>query len=258
MESARAAKANKGSNTEPTILFEDEGVLVIDKPAGLMVHQDGRGQEATVVEWFLKRAPTARAVGEPQMGHDGEMLLRSGVVHRLDRETSGVLVLAKTQEAFLHLKAQFHDRLVKKEYRAFVYGAMRERFGAINRQIGRSARDFRLRSAEHGARGTLREAVTDWECLEQGEYEGEEFSYLKVIPKTGRTHQIRVHLKAIGRPVVGDHLYGEPKVNQSNNLGLDRLALHAHRLEIELPSGQKELLVAPLPQSFEEALELLR
>lgn len=242
-------------DTEPTILYEDEAVLVIHKPGGLLVHADGRSEEATVVDWFEQKCPNAVGVGEPLTGAGGEPLNRSGVVHRLDRETSGVLVLAKTQESFIHLKAQFHDRLAKKEYRAFVYGAMRERWGTIDRQIGRSASDFRLRSAQKGARGTLRDAVTDWERIAAGQYQGELFSYVKLMPRTGRTHQLRVHLKAIDRPIVGDVLYAPSFVERSSNLGLERLALHAHVLELTLPSGATERFIAPLPQVFEEAAE---
>lgn len=240
---------------EIEILFENDEVLVINKPVGLMVHEDGYAEGATVVDWFLKRTPTAQGVGEPGHSPKGKVLERSGVVHRLDRDTSGVMVLAKTQDAFVHLKAQFHDRLVKKEYRAFVYGPVRERWGTIDRAIGRSNKDFRLRSAEHGAKGTLREAVTDWECIGTGRYKEEHFSYLKLQPKTGRTHQLRVHLKAIGKPIVGDALYAAHLIGGSNNLDLNRLALHAHILELTLPKEERQRFIAPLPAVFERAAE---
>lgn len=239
------------------ILFENDDVLVINKPAGVMVHEDGHNKGETVVDWFLSRVPEARGVGEPQKNNKGEEMERSGVVHRLDQETSGVLVLAKTQEAYKHLKEQFHDRLTRKEYRAFVYGHMRENWGTIDRPIGRSAKDFRLRSAQRGAKGTLRDAVTDWECIGKGEYEGEPFSYVKLKPKTGRTHQLRVHLKAIDRPIICDRLYAGAKPESSNNLGLFRLALHAHELEIVLPDGEQKRFVAPLPQELLDAGDLL-
>jgi len=242
---------------EPTILYEDADVLVINKPAGMMVHEDGISTGETVVDWFLGKYPDAKGVGEPGRSPKGVSLERSGVVHRLDRDTSGVLILAKTAEAFSHLKAQFHDRLVKKEYRAFVYGPMREPWGTIDRPIGRSNRDFRLRSAERGAKGTLRDAVTDWELIGTGRFENEHFSYLKLSPKTGRTHQLRVHLKAIGKPIVQDGLYAAHLIEDSNNLGLERLALHAHRLEITLPNGEQERFIAPVPLEFDIAAERL-
>ncbi len=242
-------------NLDTAILFENDDVLVINKPAGVMVHADGVSTEPTVVDWFLGRVPTAAGVGEPGRSKTGELLERSGVVHRLDRETSGVLILAKTATAHTHLKAQFHDRLAKKEYRAIVYGAMRERWGTISKKIGRSPADFRLRSAMPGARGTLREAVTDWECIGQAQIDGEHFSYLKVLPKTGRTHQIRVHLRAIDRPIVGDPLYATAHNERSHQLGLSRMALHAHTLEVTLPTGERERFIAPVPMELELAVE---
>lgn len=242
---------------KPEIIFQNDDVVVLNKPVGLMVHADGKNDVPTVVDWFLEQYPESKGVGEPQATAEGEVLERSGVVHRLDTDTSGVLILAKTQAAFEHLKQQFHDRLAKKEYRALVYGHMREKWGTIDRPIGRSARDFRLRSAERGAKGTLRDAVTDWELIGKGEYEGEPFSYVKLKPKTGRTHQLRVHLKAIDRPIIGDQLYAGKKLETSNNLGLERMALHAYTLELILPSGEDQRFVAPIPQSFIEAEDKL-
>ncbi len=240
---------------EIEILFENDDVVVINKPAGLMVHNTGHTEEPTVVDWFLIHTPEAKGVGEPQLSQKGIPLERSGVVHRLDKETSGVMILAKNQDAFTHLKQQFHERLAKKEYRAFVYGSVREKWGTIDRPIGRSTKDFRLRSAQHGARGLLRPSVTLWECIGEGRYNNEPFSYMKLKPQTGRTHQIRVHLQAIGRPVVGDLLYAKAEMPKSNNLDFKRLALHAHVLEVVLPSGETERYIAPVPQEFEEAAE---
>lgn len=240
---------------EPETLFENEDVLVINKPEGWLTHEDGKTEAPTVVEWFLKMFPEAAGVGEPHEAPDGKQLNRSGIVHRLDRETSGVLILAKNQNAHQHLKQQFQDRLVIKEYRAFVYGRINDRWSTINRPIGRSGKDSRLRSAMKGAKGILREAVTDFERIGVGEWEGEHFSYLKLLPKTGRTHQLRVHLRAIDRPIVGDQLYATHILDTSNNLRLERLALHAHVLGLTLPDGNEERFIAPVPQVFEEAAE---
>ncbi len=231
------------------ILYEDADVVVINKPVDVLVHGDGvPAAHNPVVSWFVEKYPDARGVGEPGTTKDGTVVDRSGVVHRLDRETSGVLILAKHQNAFLHLKAQFHDRRVHKEYRAFVYGTMKEKWGTINRPIGRSSKDFRMRSAQRGARGLLRDAVTDWELIGQSHMH----AYVKLFPKTGRTHQIRVHLKAINHPIVCDKLYAPAMPCE---LGFDRLALHAHVLGILLPSGVTMRFVAPLPQVFIEAAD---
>lgn len=240
---------------EPTVLYESDDVLVIDKPVGLLVHADGKAEMGTVVDWLLARNPEVRGVGESAHDQEGNELERSGIVHRLDRETSGVMILAKTQKAYEHLKYQFHERLVLKEYRALVYGRINDRWGTINRPIGRSVKDYRRRSAERGAKGVLREAITDFERIGMGEYKDEPFSYVKLFPKTGRTHQLRAHLRAIDRPIVGDTLYAAHLAERSNHLDLDRLALHAHILEILLPNKQTERFIAPVPQSIEQAAE---
>lgn len=237
------------------ILYEDAAMVVINKPAEVLVHADGHSHDTTIVDWLLARCPDAKGVGEETTSPQGEVLERSGVVHRLDRDTSGVLVLAKTQAAFAHLKTQFHDRLVRKTYRTFVYGTMKAETGTIERAIGRSASDFRKRSAMRGAKGRLREAVTHWRVLKCGEYQGEPFSYLEMNPVTGRTHQIRVHLRALERPVVGDALYAEHKLSTSSNLGMERLALHAYSLEIVIPAGATKVFVAPEPAYFIAATE---
>lgn len=243
------------ANSTPVVLHENESVVVINKPIGWLVHEDGKTDAPTVVDWFLEKFPQASGVGESGQTKDGQELNRSGVVHRLDRETSGVLVLAKTQDVYEWLKQQFQNRTIHKEYRAFVYGRIHDRWGTINRPIGRSPKDSRIRSAMPGAKGTLREAITDFERIGVGEHEGEAFSYLKLMPKTGRTHQLRAHLRALDRPIVGDGLYAGYKIKDSNNLGFDRLALHAHILEWELPNGQKERFIAPLPHIFEVGAE---
>jgi 23S rRNA pseudouridine1911/1915/1917 synthase len=236
------------------VLYEDEDVVVIDKPSGILVHGDGRTEEPTVADWHAQRVPTAKEVGEPLTLPTGQTLHRPGVVHRLDAETSGVLILAKTDAAFLHLKEQFKERMAQKEYRAFVYGAVREEQGAINRPIGRSAKDFRLRSAQRGARGRLRDATTRWQRIA----ENGTFSYLALFPETGRTHQLRVHLKALNYPIVGDRLYAPKQVTaQAHALGFERLALHAYRLSIVLPSGERADFTAPLPEDFLHAETLL-
>jgi 23S rRNA pseudouridine1911/1915/1917 synthase len=234
---------------EVNVVYEDADVVVINKPSGLMVHNDGRSDEETVADWLLLHAPEAKGIGEEGFAQDGKELERSGVVHRLDKETSGILVLAKNQEAFVHLKEQFHDRHAKKEYRAFVYGKMKEKWGTIDRPIGRSAKDFRLRSAQRGAKGKLRDATTDWELIGQTKIH----AYLKLIPKTGRTHQIRVHLKAINHPIVHDPLYAPVLMNKEENIGFERLALHAHKLTLVLPNGNEEMFIAPKPEDFEIA-----
>lgn len=214
---------------ELPILYEDADIVAVAKPAGLITHSDGRTKEETAEEWFLEK-------------YKGEITdpPSSGYVHRLDRDTSGVLVFAKHPASYAFLRKAFHDRDVKKEYLAFVYGAPKEKKGTIDFDIGRSRSDFRLRSAQPKAKGLLRDARTHFEVL--AETAGH--ALLLMTPETGRTHQIRVHLKAIHHPIVGDVLYAP---NHPAALGIKRLGLHAYALDIPLPSGARTRIIAPVP-----------
>lgn len=218
---------------ELSILYEDADVVAVNKPAGLMTHADGRSPAKTAEDWFWERYPDAK--------------LERPYAHRLDRETSGALLFAKHAAAHEALRAAFTDRGVKKTYLAIVYGAPKEKKGTIDFDIGRSRKDFRLRSAQPKARGRLREAVTHYEVIA----EDDGHALLEVRPDTGRTHQIRVHLKAIHHPVVCDPLYAP---NHPCDLGTTRLALHAYALEVPLPSGGRTTITAPVPEDLAPAL----
>lgn len=229
------------------VLYEDEHVLVLNKPAGISVHGNGKTKEYTVADWILKKYPSLASVGEP---HEGEgNIPRPGIVHRLDKETSGVLVVAKDQPTYLFLKKQFAERTVAKTYRAFAHGTFRETRGIIDKPIGRSAGAFAGRAAGGRARGETREAITVYKVIREGKDErGSPISYMELFPKTGRTHQIRVHLSSLQHPVACDSLYA-PK--RAPALGFKRLALHAHTLEIMLPrKGGRKVFTAPLPKDF--------
>lgn len=252
---------------EPKILYEDEFLLGLDKPSGLLVHSDGRSKEETLVDWINKNYPDLNEVGEPQTLQNGEVIKRPGIVHRLDRDTSGVILVAKTKEAHKFLKEQFQSRKVEKIYNAVVTGKFGEdrTEGIIDKPIGRSASDFRKWSADHSARGELREAITEYEVLDQKEIDGKYFAYVELRPKTGRTHQIRVHMKSISHPVLMDKLYG-PKMNhelrsmnyEKENLGFKRLALHALSIKLQLPNDMYITIESPLPPEFETAKILLK
>ena len=230
-------------NTEPDILFEDEHILVINKPAGLMVHEDGKRDAPTLVDWLVEKYPSITEVGD-----EG----RWGLVHRLDRETSGVMVVAKTQQALVRLKKQFAEREVRKTYRAFVYGTTQER-GIIEKPIG-SSRGAGPRSAK-SAYGKLREAVTAYRTIVSARVPTA-VSYVEVFPKTGRTHQVRVHFASIGHPVVSDTLYAAAR---PVSLGFSRLALHAFSLSFTHPGrGEEVTFEAPLPPDFVAAAKQLR
>jgi 23S rRNA pseudouridine1911/1915/1917 synthase len=248
-------------------IYEDDSVIVINKPSGLVVHGDGKSNERSLVDLILEEYPEMKDVGEPmeiaqskklkdESGEDTIIILRPGIVHRLDRDTSGVLVIARTQEAFEFIKKQFQDRETKKNYRAFVYGNIKEDAGVIDAPIGRSPSDIRMWSAGRGKRGTLREAVTEWKVISRGSDKetGERIVYLDLFPKTGRTHQLRVHMKYNNTPIITDPIYAP---NRPKLLGFDRLALHAYELTLMLPDGETKTFQAPLPNDFEGAMKAM-
>ncbi len=236
---------------EPKIIFEDDSIIVVDKPSGMSVHADSRSTAPTLVDWLLARYPDLAGVGETQRLRDGTVIERPGIVHRLDRETSGALVVARTPQAYARLKKQFARREVHKTYRAFVYGVVKEDRGLIDKPLGR-ARGSGSRRSVRDPHGTLREAQTAFRTIARtGAAALAPASYIEVFPKTGRTHQIRVHLAYTHHPVVGDALYaaGQPLI-----LGFSRLALHALSLSFTHPStGAQVIYTAPLPPDFVEA-----
>ena len=229
------------------ILYEDDDIIVLDKPAGLVVHPDGRTDEPSVSEWFGEKYPKSRDVGE-KLGN----IERPGVVHRIDRETSGALLLAKTKIGHKVLKEQFQKREIEKIYHLFIYGNLKDNQGTIDLPIARSASNFRKRSAERGARGEKREAVTYFQVIRRANDKSSIFVEAK--PKTGRTHQIRVHFKALHHPVVCDKLYAP---NKPCLLGFNRLALHARAITFKTVSGKKVTIEAPYPEDFSKAVDII-
>ncbi len=247
------------------ILYEDESCIFINKPAGLTVHGDGKTSEFTLADWILEYHPTLAAVGEPiTMRIKGEDIVvpKPGIVHRLDKDTSGVMLLAKTHEAYEFFKQQFQAREIRKVYHCFVYGWIKEDMMEISGAIGRDPGNIRRWSVSKNARGMMRDAVTNITVLKRfgdhpydgrGSTEEGTYSFVEARPKTGRTHQIRVHLRSINHPIVADSLYA-PKRDQA--LGFTRHALHAKELAVELPSGNSVSIQAPYPPDFEEALKV--
>lgn len=213
------------------ILYEDPNILAIEKPAGILVHSDNRSKDKTIFDLFLKKYPKVE------------------VVHRLDRETSGVMLLAKNKKAHEFLKKQFMGRTVKKIYNTIVSGHVKNDRGVINKPIGRSPKDFRRWLAGRGARGELREAITEYKVLTRFTEGKEKFSYLEVRPKTGRTHQIRVHLKFLNHPVACDTLYNPDKPCPK---GLKRLALHAKSIEFKDLKSKIVKIESALPKEFKK------
>lgn len=233
-----------------SILYEDKDIVAVNKPAGIVVHPDGKSKGPFLTDWILENYPKTKNVGEPVETKEFGIIERPGIIHRLDRDTTGVLLIAKTKIGHSTLKEQFQERTLTKKYLTFVYGEIKDRFGIINRPIGRSPNDFRRWSATRGARGELRDAETWYTLLA---YRAG-FSFLEVEPKTGRTHQIRVHFKAVNHPVVCDGLYAPEKIlEKPDALGFKRNALHAYSIEFTNCAGKKVMVKAPVPDDFSNA-----
>ncbi len=255
------------------IIYEDKNVLVVNKPAGLIVHAVHQTRtdlkkiprsvlgEPTLVDWLVKHYPEVKNVGD-------EPEIRPGIVHRLDKDTSGIMIIAKNQPTFEYLKKQFQERKVKKTYICLVVGALKNQKGVIDLPIGRNKSSPVKRLASSKARGKLREALTEYKVLEsfpetEARFQNSPkpgfgfgaYTLVEAYPKTGRTHQIRVHFKAIGYPIVCDKLYSK---NPICPFGLSRQFLHAYSLELNMPDGSRSRFEADLPDDLEKVLKELR
>ncbi|MDD4762140.1 MAG: RluA family pseudouridine synthase [Candidatus Pacebacteria bacterium] len=220
-------------------VFEDENILAVNKPAGVLTHGivGKKSVQETIADFFVKKFPAASFVGD-----DPEN--RPGIVHRLDRDTSGLLLLAKNQDAFLYLKNLFKERKIEKTYLAVVHGFIKEDRGEINKPIG-----LKSGTIKHSvfSKKLVKPALTFFQVIKRVK-NGNDFSVLKVMPKTGRTHQIRVHLASINHPVLGDKLYGKKNDEEAH------LFLHALSLEFSLLDGSKIKLEADPPEIFKRFL----
>jgi 23S rRNA pseudouridine1911/1915/1917 synthase len=237
---------------ELPIIYEDGHTLVIDKPAGIMVHPDDRSDEETVADWL------ASHYAMDGIGDKG----REGIVHRLDRNTTGVLILAKDQIAYTTFKKQFKDHTARKVYRAIVEGNIKHETGMISLPIARAKSDFRKRTIvdmfSGDARGEERNAMTRYKVLKRSTASnGKQYTYVEIFPLTGRTHQIRAHFRGIRHPIIGDDLYGSREGRED----APRSMLHAYSLTIRIP-GESEgsvekTFVAEVPQDMEKVLKSL-
>jgi 23S rRNA pseudouridine1911/1915/1917 synthase len=226
------------------ILYEDKDVIVLNKPAGVVTHPAVGNFKGTLINGLLYHCPDISSLGAP---------LRPGVVHRLDKGTSGCLIFAKTDIAYNGLAEQFKKHSIEREYIALVYGNFKTDEGEINKEIGRHFKD-RKRMSTRTRKG--KKAKSSYKVLNR--YNS--YTLLKVIPHTGRTHQIRVHLASIGHPVIGDETYGRKKyieINRQKHI-MKRPGLHAKTLGFIHPINKKFLkFEAPLPQDIKKAIEFL-
>ncbi len=233
------------------VIDETESLVIIDKPSGLIVHRDGRNDELSVSEWVGQTFPKCRGVGGEWVSPQGESIALNGAVHRLDRETSGVLLIAKTQEMFEYLRAAFKARQIEKTYRAIVYGHMREESGEIIAEVVRTKTVPRRWEARPCEPEDVRAAITEWRVLSRVGTGEDAATHLELSPKTGRTHQLRVHLASIGYPIVGDKLYAN---GREPIRGMTRLALHAYQIAVTI-QGKRHSFSAPEPGVFARAMQ---
>lgn len=222
---------------KPKIVYEDEDIIAVDKPAGLLVHHNTFSRSAgekTLTDWLLENYPDIKNVGDDKIN-------RPGIVHRLDKATSGIMLIAKNQKAFNYLKNLFKNRQIKKTYLAWIFGEPKLKKGTINKPIG-----IKSGTIKHSiySQKMSKSAITDYEVIKTKKSSQKIYSFLKITPKTGRTHQIRVHLKSIDCPIVGDALYG-PK-----NQDFNRLMLHAYSLEFNSPDGKALKIEIELPKEL--------
>ena len=246
----------------PKVLYEDDYFLVIDKPAGVVVNRAESVKEETVQDWVKKLMnftnPANLADGENE-----DFIARDGIVHRLDKETSGLLLIAKTPRVFANLQEQFKNRQVKKKYIALVHGMVRNDHGVIKNDLGR----LPWNRERFGLLGNGKYAETEYKAIKRLSVEATEemkrkhpgqdygFTLLEVSPKTGRTHQIRVHLKSIGHPVVSDELYAGRKTAREDRRWCKRMFLHACLIEfLHTETGESVRIECALPDDLKEAV----
>ncbi len=235
------------------VVYEDKDIIVVNKPEGMIVHPATGIYTGTLVNALLYHC------GDSLSGIGG--VIRPGIVHRIDKDTSGLLVVAKNDDAHISLSAQLKTHDVSRVYHAIVIGNIKEDNGKINRPIGRHPVDRKKMAVVTDPTRQARDAITHFEVLERFETPTGRFTYVKCKLETGRTHQIRVHMASIGHPLVGDTVYGggNTKFEASNKAIIKGQCLHARVLELTHPkSGEKMTFESNLPDYFEKLLEKLR
>ncbi len=232
-------------------IYEDNDILVVNKPYGLIVHpKNAEDKQPSLTDWVIDNYPELKNGGEPFIA-SGTPLPRAGIVHRLDKDTSGLILIAKNQSAFDYLKNLFQTHKIKKHYYALVYGKPKQSSGTIDAPLGRIGMK-RTTKLEGKKLIDGKESITEYKTIKNFD----KYTLLDVMPQTGRTHQIRVHLKSVGHPIVGDPVYA-PKGWQRPE-GLARLFLHAYKLEFPAPDGKRLTIEADLPDDLQNVINALK
>ncbi|MDH4330900.1 MAG: RluA family pseudouridine synthase [Candidatus Moranbacteria bacterium] len=234
---------------ELNVVYEDEDIIVIDKQAGLCVHPSNSNDDSTLVSGLVVLYPEIVGVGDDSFQSN----LRPGIVHRLDRDTSGVMIVARNQKAFDELKRKFQSREIQKTYQTIVFGHLEKKKIIVSSPIAKATNYKRQVIATKKTKTKTRDAVTEFNVIK----EYDKYSVVEAKPKTGRMHQIRVHLLSVGNPIVGDKLYKKKEFLTEEFLGSKRQLLHACEIEFEL-FGKAHKFSSQIPFDFVEFLELIK
>lgn len=233
------------------IIYEDSDILVIDKPSGITVNNSDTTKNEETLQDFVEKKLNIKSSKPDDLG-DSDFYDRSGIVHRIDKETSGILLVAKNRESFENLQLQFKERKVNKAYVALVHGHVDSSEGEIIVPVGRLPWNRKRFGVLIGGR----EAITGYRVLEKLE---KPFTLLELIPKTGRTHQIRVHLQYFNHPIFGDFLYAGRKTSRQDRKILERFFLHAQKINFYHPkTGERVDFESKLPWELQNALDYLK
>ena len=234
------------------IVYEDDDIIVINKPVGMVVHPAAGNPTGTLVNALLYHCGTSLS------GVGG--VIRPGIVHRIDKDTSGLLVVSKNDEAHLCLSAQLKEHHISRIYTAIAIGNFREESGTVDAPIGRHPVDRKKMAVIHNSDLRSREAVTHWSVIARGEADGNSFTLLRCQLETGRTHQIRVHMASIGHPLLGDAVYGgaNTRFESRHRASIIGQCLHAGELHLTHPRTKKEMqFLAPMPANMQHVVDIL-
>ncbi len=233
------------------VVFEDNDILVLNKPSGITVNKSETTKGVETIQDFLEKEVLKDSLINPD---DSDFYKRSGIVHRLDKETSGILITAKNKNAFENLQSQFKERIVKKVYIALVHGRVEPEEGEIKVPVGR----LPWNRKRFGVLAGGREALTRFKVISFYKSKKEELSLIEAYPETGRTHQIRVHMKYFNHPIFSDYIYAGRKTSRDDRISLPRVFLHANKIEFNHPvTNEKIRLEAPLAPELENFLATL-